>query len=322
MPSDKRKRKAAATEKERQSVPWARMALAATVALVAVAAALVGRSGAIDESFTIDGVCGRQGCHNVPIKVHSISNFFPAAQARAWRDAMERSWAQRENSGWLYTTNNDGSDPRNINAKVRSLDKVDARRGLAHRMDAAGYFAYSKWELDASHAVVRGLLEYFEEPLTAERVAASVNANALAPGLSDLFVTHYAAGDFLSMHNDGFSGTWAVVVSLSSGPEWQPGFGGELCFQCARAAVSDLAHKRSWCQCVPPRFNTALIFKTRVGRETGEGGGPYHKVMPVTELAATAGWKRFGITGWYNEMADEWSEQEKLENARMRGKVD
>ena len=249
MPSDKKKRKAAA--QERQSAPWTRvMLVAATVALVAVAVAAPDQRGAIDESFTIDGVCGHNGCHDVPIKVHVIPNFFPEARARAWRDAMESSWASQEtSSGWLYTTNNDGVDARNINAKVRSRDNVEPRRSLAHRMSRAGYFAYSKWELDASHSVVRRLIDHFEEPTTAERVASAVNASALAPGLSDLFVTHYAAGDFLSMHNDGFSGTWAVVVSLSSGPEWQPGFGGELCFQCARAAIADLMRKIGRASC-------------------------------------------------------------------------
>ena len=83
---------------------------------------------------------------------------------------------------------------------------------------------------------------YFEDPAVARRVGSAVAARSLAPGLTDLFVTHYAEGDFLSAHNDGFSGSWAFVVSLASGPEWQPDFGGELCFQASHIAPLRARH--------------------------------------------------------------------------------
>ena len=36
----------------------------------------------------------------------------------------------------------------------------------------------------------------------------------LVPKLQDIFVTLYSEGDFLTEHNDFYSGTWAVVLSL------------------------------------------------------------------------------------------------------------
>ena len=96
-------------------------------------------------------------------------------------------------------------------------------------------------------------------------------------------------------------------MNLASGPEWRTEFGGELCFQCLPSM--------EWCKCIPPLLNTAVLFKTR------NPPGPSHKVTPVTAAAAAAGFRRFAITGWYNEAADRWSEEESAEHAKMRARA-
>jgi len=132
--------------------------------------------------------------------------------------------------------------------------------------------------------------------------------------LSDLFVTLYSTGDFLSMHNDGISGTFAFVISLMDAPKalitdhWKDHFGGGLRFQC---------QTQGWCEELKPSFNTAILFQTRDGHG---GSGPMHEVLPVSYHADIEGFRRFGVTGWYMDRKDIMPDDVRAERDQMRAK--
>ena len=243
--------------------------------------------------------------------VFVVENFFPESLAQRWQASLLsawyysellRAWDDSEHGGFLYTTNNDGEvRGQEETAKVRGNHNVSLRQAAAEQMRKSGAFSYSKWELDQTHPIAAEMRRYFESDSTRKRIAAAVGASPLTKVLTDLFVTRYGAGDFLSAHNDGVSGSWAFVISLSN-PElaWHTDFGGLLRFHCdGDAATAPLL--QWWCVDLPPKFNSAAFFRTT---PSGPRSGPVHTVEEVQPSADSAGWHRFGITGWYSEVSD------------------
>ena len=53
-------------------------------------------------------------------------------------------------------------------------------------------------------------------------------------GITDIFITLYEKGQFLSAHNDENSGSLAIVLSLSK--NWKSSYGGNLDFFCLVSA--------------------------------------------------------------------------------------
>lgn len=194
------------------------------------------------------------------------------------------------------------------NAKYRSTDNVEARREMANAMNQRRSFSYTKWELPLSHPLLKEINAYMLRPEVRRQVAKSLGIledNIASDHLSDLFVTNYAAGDFLSDHSDGVSGTYAFVASLATGGPWPEAFGGAL-------QMFDRQQRRYWPQ-YHPTFNSLVLFATR------KPPGPLHRVQRVTEHADQADAHRFGFTGWYADPTDVWSAQERAELDKVRG---
>jgi Rps23 Pro-64 3,4-dihydroxylase Tpa1-like proline 4-hydroxylase len=151
----------------------------------------------------------------------------------------------------------------------------------------------------------------------------------LAPELSDLFVTQYSVGDFLTPHNDGAGGSWAFVVSLMDSPgeeEWNADdFGGTLRFECPRNHVkfrqqNGMRRPYQWCESLSPSFNSLLLFRTYSSDGKKITTGPLHEVLPVKWKAAVEGFHRFGVTGWYMDMTDDMPDRFRTERDKMRAK--
>ena len=269
-------------------------------------------------------------------KVYVIPNFLPEALATQWKQELSRIWnntrAIRDSVDnvpmnlediFLYASNNDGTYKSvNSNQKFRSMDKISARNIMARILKEQDFFAYSKWELPPSHKLVKDMEDAFSKDMRLKvmNILKDDYPNIeLAPELSDLFVTLYSTSDFLSPHNDGYAGSWAFVISLMDGPsnrEWDPeAFGGGLQFECPVDPHRHY-HQGEWCEVLSPTFNTAVIFQTRV---LG-GPGPLHQVLPVSQTAEMEGFHRFGVTGWYMDVADKLSDMEARERDRMRAR--
>lgn len=304
------------------------------------------------------------------VEVHVVTNFLPVESATRWRDTLSHEWQKQQQQineekgenpaniaaahhgggAWKYTTNNDGTSIKSPhNQKTRSLENITKRNETAQLMYRMNLFSYSKWELDSSHPLVSEIERTFVRKDIMDRVKRIILSTSrsntedtststaatdvqLSPQLSDLFVTHFSTGDFLSPHNDGASGTWAIVVSLMDGPsvrsssnnnnnneqhdkDWQDDFGGMLRFSCPRSITRTRSetNRNRWCEEIRPAFNTALIFRTRPA-------GPYHEVTPVSWRAAEESFRRFGVTGWYMERTDVMDSATETERDKMRAR--
>lgn len=247
--------------------------------------------------------------------VVTLPEFFPRGLAEAWRRTFEREW--RAGTFQLATNNDGGGRERGAggNAKYRSHERAAARRDVANGMRRRGLFSYAKRELPPDHAVLAEIAEYMLRNDTRHRIAVALNTSAGldvsgdrldARELSDLFATSFGVGDFLSMHADGFSGTYAFVASLAAGGAWRPEYGGGLEMFCRDT--------RKWCGSLAPTFNSLVVFKTR------QPVGPPHRVAAVREEAAAQGWRRHGFTGWYRDVEDVMTEAEMKERDAMRGR--
>lgn len=281
-----------------------------------------------------------------PTEVFVQSNFLPIELAERWRQTMNDEWNamgladnidddkwaevsdenKKMGGSWRFATNNDG-EYYNVNQKTRSLQNIGQRNESARHLLRNGAFSYAKWEFDYEHSLVKEIESFLTRQDTADKVKTAVGLeNDFHPGLSDIFVTHFSTGDFLSTHDDGFAGTWAFVISLLDHPRNDPNwnsdeFGGVLRFECPYN-ISDLpASTRyppgeiQWCEELSPSFNSAVFFRTRPK-------GPRHKVTPVEWSAASLGFRRYGITGWFTETDDNMTEKEKKERDKMRARTD
>jgi hypothetical protein len=312
---------AAGTKKNVRQTRWTVLALGCTCGVALLVATLLWQSSSA-HVFTIDMSAqeprlppGEQDTATV----HVISDFLPLHLAARWTAAAGRAWA--ESNRWVYTSNNNGSrGGPSRNAKVRGNHDIAGRRATAHELRRRGMFAYSKWELLPDDNLTVEIQNALDSSAIRARVEALVGATDVQ-GVSDVFVTRYTTGDFLSSHNDGFSGTWAFIVGLTDGPTWRPAFGGDLRFLCPgiKPDVESFHGRRTaaaadgvWCSHVAPAWNTAVLFRTRPK-------GPMHEVAPLHDTADAEGFGRYAVTGWYNEAQDIFSADSQLERERMRG---
>lgn len=259
----------------------------------------------------------------VDAEIVAVDNFLPLGIAERWRDQMDQHWSSAysqgnfqtldpaDTTGWLYTTND-------LNSKSRGNDNIVNRSILAERSRQAGQFSYSKWELAPEHDLVQEIKAYLASKEIREKVQALVGSKELNGALSDIFVTQFAPSNFLTQHNDGYSGTWAIVLSLAtSSPKWQQGYGGELAFKCHAELGTDLrGANQDTCRKLGPKFNSVVLFRTN-----NPAIGPPHQVLPVASAAGEAGFRRFGVTAWYTEVDEVMSEEFVRENRKMRGKL-
>jgi len=254
-------------------------------------------------------------------------------------------------STFLLATNNEGTTLHQNNAKTRSLDLISQRNETAAAMYQSELFSYAKWELHPSHDLVKEMESHFSSRETRSKVEKILGMHQnkdqdhhpnvqLAGELSDLFVTLYSTGDFLSPHDDGTSGTWAFVVSLMDSPDtddsestgyldggggggvWKKEYGGALQFQCETEDPRVNPRNIPWCEKLYPRFNSAVFIQTRVV-DAASGykvPGPMHQVLPVKYPAELEGFFRFGLTGWYTDVEDVMSENSKRERDKMRAR--
>ena len=277
-----------------------------------------------------------------------VPNFLAPALADEWyRELSAAATADQRGAAdapplWVYTTNNNGSLGDGGNLKVRGNHAIAARRRVAQALHARDEFAYSKWELQRNHSVFRAAARHFKKKatrrtirsLTAHLGATSRGGKAKSLALvkvADMFVTQYRAGDFLSAHQDFYSGSVAFVLSLSKGPggstneTWKSEYGGSLSFLCEEEGLQP-----KWCNEIEPQFNTLVLFRTRTldARTKEITSGPLHAVSRVGDAVRDAGFNRFAVTGWFEEKETSEARTRKMnpqidaEARKSRGEVE
>lgn len=258
---------------------------------------------------------------NNAAEVIIVSNFLPLSLAQSWRDQLLDKWEQVSeddpnpaSSHFLYTTNDQ-------NRKLRSLKHIQERRNQARKRKVTGHFSYGKWELNPTDPLLSEISDFMLNNETTNFVAASLGLHAnkeelSTQELSDLFVSHFTPGDFLSAHSDVYSGSYAFVVSLTAGlaeDEWtEKVHGGELALLCSHNAPA--VSFPALCHHIPPLFNQLVLFRTRPG--------PTHSVEAVVPDGYELGFRRLAFTGWYMNVHDSFSENELKQRNEMRGSKD
>ncbi|KAK3261122.1 hypothetical protein CYMTET_29960 [Cymbomonas tetramitiformis] len=116
--------------------------------------------------------------------------------------------------------------------------------------------------------------------------------------ITDMFLTTFAEGDFLSTHSDPYSGTIAFALMLTK--DWPAEGGGQLEFTCVN------------CPSFVPEFNTLLMFRTRPVSMP-------HTVRPISVIAARN--QRYSATGWFMGGDDRMSSTEMEQHKKMKGRV-
>ena len=226
-----------------------------------------------------------------PENVVILRNFLPVDVAEELHENMERAWRATKsddislesetsesledgNDSWLFTTNEG-------NKKIRSNANISSRHEKAKENLEGRKFSYSKWELmnKTNHELLLkelakpGLRSSLEELPTFEQESIK--------GVADLFFTAYAKGNFLSIHDDGGSGSVALVVSFAK--DWKEAYGGKLCFFCMDSMT--------YCKCVVPEFNSAIVFRSKPRHL-------YHAVTTVDIPDNTLA-RRYALTTWF-----------------------
>ena len=108
----------------------------------------------------------------------------------------------------------------------------------------------------------------------------SAIADVELTGTDPIHVHSHAPGDYLKIHNDQVEDR-RLCGTLFLSPDWQPGYGGELC----------LFDQDKQERLFAPRYNRLILFDPK--------RKPMHRVAEHTPEAK--GWKRFTLILWYSD---------------------
>lgn len=193
-------------------------------------------------------------------RLWTAQGFLPSELLERWHRRCERAELPGADGEWSYTTN-DGK------AKVRSNEDIGERRRRAEAAYRRGEFAYSKWEPRRGTAFYQEVQRHMESAATLAQLSAIVGEEIAR--ISDVYVTIFQRGDFLSLHDDRGLGKYAFTISLSSLGE---GEGGRLRLY---AAAEGREGRPRLLDELRPRANELAIFSLSPELQP-------HEVEPVT----------------------------------------
>jgi len=122
-----------------------------------------------------------------------------------------------KDSNWLYTTNI-GND------KIKHNNDIDSRRKEAIKKLNKGQFSYSKYEYMNDAPVIKEINDYLNSHKVLNKVSGLTGKKVTKT--TDIFISKFAPGDFLSTHNDTNLGRYAFIIYLNE--KWNKRCGGDL----------------------------------------------------------------------------------------------
>ena len=170
------------------------------------------------ESLATVSACQANVSHQVKfeqlahIKIWTIESFLPQEQALALHGLLNQEAVPTEGadgSAWVYTNNQVTSDGRGTNNKVRGNNGIGDRRGRAAWARDLGSFAYSKNELNATSSTFQLVQDFFSSSETLQCMSALTGIDLVE--VTDMFVSMYVQGDFLTTHQDYNLGAWPTM---------------------------------------------------------------------------------------------------------------
>jgi Rps23 Pro-64 3,4-dihydroxylase Tpa1-like proline 4-hydroxylase len=139
------------------------------------------------------------------------------------KNFMDKSFIEKINKTilndkeWLYTTNI-GND------KIKHNNDIKSRRDNSLKLLNSENFSYSKYEYKNEAPILKEIKEYLNSPYVIKEVS-SLTGNKMTK-TTDIFISKFSPGDFLSVHNDTNLGRWAFIIYLNK--YWNRGCGGDL----------------------------------------------------------------------------------------------
>eukprot|EP01084_Bolivina_argentea_P006480 12299_1 len=165
------------------------------------------------------------------------------------------------------------------NEKIRGNDNIDLKTKSANELLENNRFAYCKYEYRRQLPLYKRILSYLNSSYVTNIMSKILKKNIV--GVSDLFVSIYYKGNFLSIHDDRGLGHYAFVNFLSQ--DWDSDkYGGSLNFNC-----QDRYKWKDSCYELKPKFNQQFMFKV-----WPESVQHFVKQVIVDK-------PRIAITGWY-----------------------
>ena len=118
---------------------------------------------------------------------------------------------------WLYTTNI-GND------KIKHNNNIELRKENSLKLLNSDKFSYSKYEYKNDASILKEIKDYLNSPKVLKQISELTNTRIKKT--TDIFISKFEPGDFLSVHNDINLGRYAFIIYLNE--SWDRSCGGDL----------------------------------------------------------------------------------------------
>ena len=166
---------------------------------------------------------------------------------------------------WLYTTNIN-------NDKIKHNNDIKNRRNNSLKLLNSNMFSYSKYEYKNEAPILKEIKEYLNSPNVLKEVS-SLTGNKITK-TTDIFISKFTKGDFLSVHNDTNLGRYAFIIYLNE--SWDRSCGGDL----------NLITKENIHIPIYPEYNKLVLMDIKTSE----------KPDYINEVKCD---NRYAITGWF-----------------------
>ena len=123
----------------------------------------------------------------------------------------------KKDNNWLYTTNI-GND------KIKHNNNIESRKKDCIKKLNNGQFSYSKYEYENNSPVLKEIDEYLNSPKVLNKISELTGTKIKKT--TDIFISKFTQGDFLSTHNDINLGRYAFIIYLNE--SWDRSCDGDL----------------------------------------------------------------------------------------------
>jgi len=166
---------------------------------------------------------------------------------------------------WLYTTNI-GND------KIKHNNNINKRKENALKLLNSNKFSYSKYEYKNEARILKEIKNYLNSTNVLKEVSELIGKKIIKT--TDIFISKFSKGDFLSVHNDTNLGRYAFIIYLNE--RWDNKCGGDL----------NLITKHGIHVSIKPEYNKLVLIDIKSEER------PHY----INEVLCD---NRYAITGWF-----------------------
>jgi len=166
---------------------------------------------------------------------------------------------------WIYTTNI-GND------KIKHNNNIKSRKENALKLLKSNNFSYSKYEYKNEASILKEIDNYLNSSKVLKEVSNLTGKKITKT--TDIFISKFTKGDFLSVHNDTNLGRYAFIIYLNE--KWNSRCGGDL------NLITNIGLHAS----IKPEYNKLILMDIKSEER------PHY----INEVLCD---NRYAITGWF-----------------------